>query len=184
MSFGLVPHEYKMEVFSNLVNDIECKGYHLDTGCIGTKFILPVLLQNGDNATAYKVLTQTTYPSWGHWLTFGDDSAWESWETTTRSKDHYFLATYDEIFFSHFAGVCDIENGFLTFKIKPVLDCGLEFVNCKIKTPQGILKVNWQRKENNLFKVNITIPEKSTVNIILKDKINTTVTGGEYSWEV
>ena len=65
-----------------------------------------------------------------------------------------------------------------------MLDCGLEFVNCKIKTPQGILKVNWQRKENNLFKVNITIPEKSTVNIILKEKINTTVTGGEYSWEV
>ncbi len=183
LSFNLVPEEYKNAVFSNLVDDIKCKGYHLDTGCIGTKFILPVLLDNGAEDIAYKVLTQTTYPSWGHWLTFGDDSAWESWETTTRSKDHYFLATYDEILFSHFAGVCDIENGFLIFKIKPVLDCGLEFVNCKIKTPQGILIVAWE-KEDNSFKVNVTIPEKSTVNIVLSEKINTTVTGGKYSWEV
>jgi hypothetical protein len=182
LSFNLVPEEYKNAVFSNLVDDIKCKGYHLDTGCIGTKFILPVLFDNGAKDTAYKVLTQTTYPSWGHWLTFGDNSAWESWETTTRSKDHYFLATYDEVLFSHFAGVCDIENGFLTFTIKPVLDCGLEFINCKIKTPQGILIVAWEKEENNSFKVNVTIPEKSTVNIILGEKINTTVTGGEYEF--
>lgn len=184
LSFGLVSDEYKNAVFSNLVEDVKCKGYHLDTGCIGTKFILPVLLDNGDITTAYKVLTQTTYPSWGHWLTFGDTTAWESWETTTRSKDHYFLATYDEIFFSHFAGVCDIENGFLTFTIKPILDCGLAFVNCKIKTPRGVLKVEWNKNENNTFNVNITIPQQSTVKIILKDKVNTTVTGGAYSWEL
>jgi hypothetical protein len=57
-------------------------------------------------------------------------------------------------------------------------------VNCKIKTPRGILKVEWNKNENNSFKVNIRVPEKSTVNIILNEKVNTTVTGGEYSWEV
>lgn len=182
LSFGLVPEEYKDDVFNNFTSDIKCKGYHLDTGCIGTKLVLPVLLNNGENSMAYKVLTQTTYPSWGHWLSFGDDSAWESWETTTRSKDHYFLGTYEEIFFSHFAGICDIENGFSTFKIKPVLGCGLEYVNCKLKTPQGALKVAWEKSGNGTFKVNITVPEKSTVNIILKEKVNVTVTGGEYTY--
>jgi alpha-L-rhamnosidase len=145
---------------------------------------LPVLLDNGEIATAFKVLTATTYPSWGHWLTFGDDSAWESWETTTRSKDHYFLATYDEILYSHYAGVCDIDNGFLTFTVKPILNCGLDFVKCKIKTPQGILKVEWNKTENETFKVNITVPEKSTAKIVLGEKINTTVTGGEYEFTV
>lgn len=57
-------------------------------------------------------------------------------------------------------------------------------MNCKIKTPQGVLKVEWQKTENNKYKINIKIPEKSTVKIILKEKINTIVTGGEYSWEV
>ena len=52
------------------------------------------------------------------------------------------------------------------------------------KTPQGILKVEWQKTENNKYKINIKIPEKSTVKIILKEKINTTVTGGEYSWVI
>lgn len=184
LAFNLVPEEHKTEVFTNLVNDIKCKGYHLDTGCIGTKFILPVLLDNGEIATAFKVLTGTTYPSWGHWLTFGDTTAWESWETTTRSKDHYFLATYDEILYSHYAGICDIDNGFLTFTVKPILNCGLDFVKCKIKTPQGVLKVEWNKTENEAFKVNITVPEKSTAKIVLGEKINTTVTGGEYNWEV
>ena len=50
------------------------------------------------------------------------------------------------------------------------------------KTPQGILKVEWEKEDNNSFKVNITVPEKSTVNIILKDKVNTTVSGGNYEF--
>ena len=82
-----------------------------------------------------------------------------------RTKKAYGIEILDEILFSHFAGVCDIENGFSTFTIKPILDCGLDFVNCKIKTPQGILKVEWKKKENNSFNVNITTPEKSIVNI-------------------
>ncbi len=184
LAFDLVPEENKKVVVKNLVADIKCKGYHLDTGCIGTKFILPVLLDSGEITTAYKVLTAITYPSWGYWLAKGDDSAWESWETTTRSKNHYFLATYDEILFSHFAGVCDIENGFLTFTIKPVLDCGLDFVNCKIKTPQGALRVEWQKEKDASYSVNITVPEKSTAKIILKEKVNVTVGGGQYSYKI
>ncbi len=184
LAFGLVPNEYKKAVFSNLEDDIICKGYHLDTGCIGTKLILPVLLDNNAKATAYKVLTATTYPSWGYWLANGDDSAWESWETTTRSKNHYFLATYDEILFSHFAGVCDVENGFLTFTVKPVLDCGLDFVSCKIKTPQGALRVEWQKEKDASYSVSITVPEKSTANIILSEKVNTCVGGGKYTFEI
>ena len=184
LAFGLVPNEYKKAVFSNLENDIKCKGYHLDTGCIGTKLILPVLLDNNAKATAYKVLTATTYPSWGYWLANGDDSAWESWETTTRSKNHYFLATYDEALFSHFAGICDIENGFSTFIVKPVLDCGLDFVSCKIKTPQGALSVEWQKEKDASYSVNITVPEKSTAKIILKEKVNVTVGGGQYSYKI
>ena len=184
LAFNLVPEENIEVVLYNLVEDIKCKGYHLDTGCIGTKFILPVLLDNGEATTAYKVLTQTTYPSWGHWLAFGDDSAWESWETTTRSKDHYFLATYEEILYSHFAGVCDINDGFSTFTVKPVLCCGLDFVKCKIKTPQGIFEIEWSKNKNNGFDVNVVIPTTSTANIILNEEINITVTGGEYSWSI
>jgi hypothetical protein len=43
---------------------------------------------------------------------------------------------------------------------------------------------NKHLEENSNYKINIKIPEKSTVKIILKEKINTTVTGGEYSWVI
>ena len=43
LAFGLVPEEYKEGVLLNLVKDIRDKNYHLDTGCVGTELILPVL---------------------------------------------------------------------------------------------------------------------------------------------
>ncbi len=186
LAFGLVPEENKKAVLENLVNDFINRGYHFDTGCTGTKFVLPVLFDNGFSDVAYKVLTQKTYPSWCFWLENGADSAWESWETTTRSQDHYFLATYDEVLFTHLAGIKDVREGYKTITICPQLDCGLQYVKASVKTPLGKLKCEWQKIENNTFEVKIKIPEGSKAQIILstKDNIKEFLSGGEYSWQI
>ena len=187
LAFGMVPEEYKKDVLENLVNDIVNKDYHFDTGCTGVKFVLPVLYDNGYSQVAYKVLTQKTYPSWCFWLEQGATSAWESWETTTRSQDHYFLATYDEVFFTHFMGVKKVKNGYKSFTIAPLLDCGLEFVRSSIKTPFGKIKCHWQRRDSGVFDIEISIPKGVNAEISLK--LNDTVKkefsqGGEYKFEI
>ena len=95
LAFDMVPEEYKQAVLINLVKDIKDKGYHLDTGCVGTKFILPVLADNGYEDVAYRILLQESYPSWGFMLkneqVSSGASLWEMWETTSRSLGHYFL---------------------------------------------------------------------------------------------
>ena len=186
LAFDMVPGENKKAVLENLVNDIIAKEYHFDTGCTGVKFVLPVLYDNGYSDVAYKVLTQKTYPSWCFWLENGADTAWESWETTTRSQDHYFLGSYDEVFFTHFAGIKDVKDGYESFTIEPQLDCGLEYVNVSVKTPFGKLISNWKITDDNTISLKITIPEGANAKVILsaKERIEENLSGGEYEWEI
>ncbi|MBQ2841931.1 MAG: family 78 glycoside hydrolase catalytic domain [Clostridia bacterium] len=179
--FDMVPDENKEKVIKNLVTDFISRDYHLDTGCTGTRFVLPVLFDNGYYDIAMKVLTQKTYPGWGYWLENGTDSAWESWEKTTRSKNHYFLATYDEAFFTHLAGLKEIENGWKKFTVAPVLDCGLEFVNASVKTPLGKAGCSWKKTENG-YTVEVTVPEGSEANIRLSDKVDVIQNGGKKTY--
>ena len=184
LAFGMVPEEKRKAVLENLVKDIVDKNYHLDTGCTGTRFILPVLFDNGYTDIAYKILTQTTYPSWGYWIECGADSAWEAWEKTTRSQDHYFLGTYDEALFTHIAGIKNIRDGYRSFTVKPELFCGLEFANASIKTPLGRLSVDWKKNTDGGFDAVIEIPDGAKAEIILSDKINETVDGGKYNYTI
>ena len=174
---------FREKVINNLADDFISRDYHLDTGCTGTRFVLPVLFDNGYTDIAFRVLMQKTYPSWGHWLENGTDSAWESWERTTRSKNHYFLATYDEIFFTHLAGLKDVRNGWKNFTVEPVLDCGLEFVNASVKTPLGEAGCSWKKTENG-YTVEITVPDGAQAKIRFSDKIDVIQTGGNKVYNI
>ena len=182
LSFGMVAEENKAVVIKNLVDDIVSNGYHLDTGCTGTKHLLPVLFNEGYSEIAFKILTQKTYPSWGFWVENGADSAWESWEKATRSMNHYFLGTYDEILYSHVAGIRNIRNGYESFTVAPEIGCGLDWAKAYINSPLGKIRCEW-KKENGKTKVEIEIPDGSTAEIRLPDIIKT-VSGGIYNFEV
>ena len=184
IAFGMVPEENRKIVLENLVKDIIEKDYHFDTGCTGTRFVLPVLFDNGYTDVAFKILTQTTYPSWGYWVECGAESAWESWEKTTRSQNHYFLATYDEALFTHIAGIKNIRNGYRSFTVKPELFCGLEFANASIESPLGRISVDWKKNSDGEVNVEIIIPDGADAEIILSDKICENVKGGKYSYTV
>ena len=181
--FGLVPDEHRETVIKNLVNDFISRDCHLDTGCTGTRFVLPVLFDNGHTDIAMKVLLQKTYPSWGYWLENGTDSAWESWEKTTRSKNHYFLATYDEAFFTHLAGFRNIKDGWKNFTVAPVLDCGLEYVNASVKTPLGKASCSWKKTADG-YTVEVTVPEGAEAKIRLSDKVDVTQKSGKMIYNI
>lgn len=166
LAFGMVAPENKERVVKNLVEDIKSKGNHLDTGCTGTRFLLPVLFDNGEDELAFSLLTQKTYPSWGYWLEKGSDSLWESWEDTTRSRNHYFLGSYEEALFTHILGIKNVRNGFREFDFCPHTDCGLSFARGKVKTPYGYVECSWEKSSDGNVKVSITAPPQVSVNVI------------------
>lgn len=182
--FGMVEAENKEIVLKNLVDNFIARGYRFDTGCTGTKHVLPVLFENGYADVATKIMLQTEYPSWGFWVKNGADSAWESWERTTRSQNHYFLGTYDEALYAYLGGIRNIRNGYESFDIKPVLDCPIDWVKVKINTPKGVAACEWQKADGGCT-VNVTVPENATANLRLVfggKTITDTLAGGEYEF--
>lgn len=169
LAFNLVPDQHISGVVSSLVRDIQNKGEHLDTGCVGTRYLLPILSQFGHSDLAYRIANKKTYPSWGYWVDNGASSTWEMWEATTRSYDHYFLGTYDEWFYSHLAGIQQIRNGYQTFTIQPEFMAELIDVRCEIETVRGKLGVKWQRLPNKLV-CQIEIPFGSQAQFVFPFK--------------
>ena len=105
LAFGLVPDDMVRAVVDNLVADIEARGWHLNTGCLGTSVLLPVLTAHGRPDVAARVALQRTYPSWGYWVDNGADTMWEMWPTSTRSRQHYFQGTVVQWLFENVAGL-------------------------------------------------------------------------------
>ena len=171
LAAGLVPDEYMESVVSSLISDIEKKGNHLDTGCVGTKFILPVLTDLGYNELAYTILTQTTYPSWGFMLDSNSTSLWEMWETTTRSRGHYFLGTYEEWLYSDLAGITGAVNGYETFTIKPNIVGDLTYVTSKINTVRGELESSWTLSSDGVVTMKVRVPFGATATVICPSEI-------------
>ena len=109
--FGFIPEDRKADVSANLAKDVmEVRSGHLETGCIGTQYILPVLTDNGQGEVAYKIISKTDFPSFGSMAKNGTN--WESWGTGARSRDHYWLGTYEEWLYSHLAGIRPVSPGF------------------------------------------------------------------------
>lgn len=167
LAFGLCPDEYRDSVVASLLRDIEEKDYHLDTGMVGTKLLLPVLSDTGHADVAFRILTQESYPSWGFWLTKGTSSTWEGYENTTRSRDHYFLGTYDEWLYKHIAGIRDMTDGYRTVTIKPEVFGDLTYANCSVDTVRGTLQSNWSFTANDTLTMDIVIPAGTTASIYL-----------------
>lgn len=72
LAFDLVPNASVTQTVSDsIANDILARGTHLNTGALGTKFLLPVLSDFGHEDVAFAVIQQTTFPSWGYWIENG-----------------------------------------------------------------------------------------------------------------
>lgn len=167
LAAGMVPDEYLNGVLKNLVQNIVDRGYHLDTGCVGTKFILPVLSKYGYSDVAYQILTQDTYPSWGYMITQGSTSLWEMWENTTRSLDHYFLGTYDEWLYKYIGGIQDMTDGYRTFTLAPTVGGELYYANTSVETVRGTIVSNWKLLNDKKIEFDMKIPVGATATIYL-----------------
>ncbi|MEF2245233.1 family 78 glycoside hydrolase catalytic domain [Paenibacillus sp. IITD108] len=170
LAFGLVPNTEKAAVLQNLVDHIQnqCNG-HLDTGIIGTKFILHVLSDNGHHELAYEIANQSTYPSWGYWIEQSATSHWETWEKQGRSRNHHMFGSIDDWFYRKLAGISMLKPGYRKVQIKPYVPRLLEAAAAAIRIPAGKLHASW-KQGNSRFKLTVQIPSH-TLAIIFVPKL-------------
>ena len=168
---GLVPEEQKAAVIQGLVQDIiVMHGTHVNTGIIGTRYLFDVLSDNGHAELAFKLATQTTYPSWGYMIKEGATTLWERWEYLTdlgmNSQNHIMLGSIDAWFYRYLAGIQRDPSspGWQHIVIKPHVLGDLTFVSASVNTPKGLIAVSWT-KQHDAFLLDVTIPVNASATV-------------------
>ncbi|WP_460779343.1 family 78 glycoside hydrolase catalytic domain [Microbacterium shaanxiense] len=137
----LLPPRLRQRAVDALAADIVARDGHLDTGALGTKFLLPVLENHGYPNVAVEVLRQSTFPSWGFWVAQGATALWEHWKPESRSRGHFFLGTFDDWLFHGIAGVSPQEPGWgRSARADPSLIAPMVWVDAGIRTPYGVVR--------------------------------------------
>ncbi|MFU8852047.1 family 78 glycoside hydrolase catalytic domain [Micromonospora sp. SL1-18] len=164
LAFGLVPDGMVRAVVDNLVADVQARGWHLNTGCLGTSVLLPVLTAYGHPDVAARIALQRTYPSWGFWVENGADTMWEMWPTSTRSRQHYFQGTVVQWLFENVAGLRPAANGWERLVVRPDARSGVSAASLGMDTVRGRVSAAWRRMDGE-FQLTVVVPVGATAEV-------------------
>lgn len=152
------------------LNELVKRSGHLETGFVGTPYLLHALSDNGYAETAYDLLLRREYPSWLYPISKGATTVWEHWDgikpdgtmwsTDMNSFNHYAYGAVAGWMYGAAAGINSDPDrpGFEHIIFRPVTDRRLDFVKASIDTRRGTVASEW-RRENGRIKYIFTVPE-------------------------
>jgi alpha-L-rhamnosidase len=169
MFYNLVPPSEYKAVQGKLLEAIEARDNHHDTGILGAKCIFRVLGDIGETDLAMTMLNQKTIPSYGYWIENGATSLYENWSKSPGSMNHIMYGDISAWFYSYLAGIqADPEKpGFKRIVIHPRFAEGLDWVNAKYDSPYGSVKVNWNVHGSD-FICQVNVPVNTEAKVILE----------------
>lgn len=184
LAFDIVPDSERVSL-AHQVEQIILKDNagHLSVGLVGAQWLMRSLSDNGMEEIAYKLATNTTYPSWGYMVKNGATTIWELWNANTaapnmNSQNHVMLLGDLIIwYYEHLAGIqSGIDKpGFQEIIMKPDFPDELDFVNASFKSVYGTIISNW-RQDNNSLHWTVTIPPNTHALVYLPTENTDSVT--------
>lgn len=168
---GMLEEDEKPAFLNTLLAQLEATQHHLDTGILGAKYVMHVLAEAGRSDVAYAIASQTSFPSWGHWLSQGATTLWEQWDGEG-SHNHHMFSDISAWFYQGLAGILpDVKQpGFQHVVFKPQFVPGLEYVEARHESLYGPIGCHWQRAGSRLT-VAVTVPPNSHGTLILPSGI-------------
>jgi len=173
LAFGLVPDGQRAALQAKLVDDVLVTRHgHEELGITGARWILPVLTEAAHEGVAnagraaYAIATQTTYPSFGYFQALGWTGIGESWESTSRTRDHEMYGTIGQWMYENLAGIQATSPAYRTIAIKPLIvpDAGIDHAAASYDSVQGTISSNWTRSEAGIT-LHVTIPPNTTAKV-------------------
>ncbi len=160
------------------LNELVKRAGHLETGFVGTPYLLHALSDNGYAGTAYDLLLRREYPSWLYPISKGATTVWEHWDgikpdgtmwsTDMNSFNHYAYGAVADWMYGAAAGINSDPDrpGFEHIIFRPVTDRRLDFVKASIDTRRGTVASEW-RRENGRIKYIFTVPEGCCASAVI-----------------
>jgi alpha-L-rhamnosidase len=176
LMMDLLPEEKRPLAAAHLVKAIERRDWHLATGFVGVRHLLPALSRNGYTDVAYRLLLNRTYPSWGYSIEQGATTIWERWNSWTKDQgfgdpgmnsfNHYSLGSVCEWLFDTVAGISDAAPGFREVLIHPQPGGGLTWARGRYHSIRGPILSEWHRQEDR-FRLVVEIPPNTRATVVL-----------------
>ena len=171
LGFHLLDPEMRAKAATRLVADIEKRGGHLSTGFVGTRDLMRVLSEIGRNDVAFKLLHNTTFPSWGFTIANGATSIWERWDGWTPEKGfqdpgmnsfaHYAFGAVVGWMYDQVGGIGNLTPGFGRVSIAPQMDPNLTWVRASYNSVRGPIACDW-RLEGKKLTMRVVVPPNTT----------------------
>jgi len=190
LEFGLATDKEKFVNY--LADKIYQNGNKIQTGFIGTAYILDALTDNGRVDVAYDLLFQKEFPSWLYCVRKGATTVWEHWDglkpdgsmwsADMNSFNHYAYGAVASWLYGTVAGIKADENkpGYENIQIKPIPDDRLDFAYAELDTKYGTVKSGW-KKISDGYEISVTVPCGATADITIGEKTES-VSCGEYTY--
>lgn len=171
-----------------LASMIRACGTKLQTGFVGTPYLLHVLSDYGYPALAYDLLLRRQYPSWLYPVTKGATTIWEHWDgimengdfwsTDMNSFNHYAYGAVADWVYCVAAGINTMEEfpGYEKVRIAPLPDARLDWLEASLQTRCGLIRSRWEKQEG-MWRYEIETPVDA---IIVIDGKEHAVTKGSY----
>ena len=173
LTFWMVGPNYEHSVLEHIVEKTENDfGGHVSTGVVGIQHLMRTLTDYGRDDLAFKMATDTTYPSWGYMVKNGATTIWELWNGDTgdpamNSGNHVMLLGDLIIwYYEYLGGIRPLAPGYSKIMLKPYPIKGLDHVNCSYRSVSGLIESKWKRKGNR-FEWDILIPANTTAEVYL-----------------
>jgi alpha-L-rhamnosidase len=180
---GVTPETERAAVRDNLVRCIVDKNKgHLDTGMLGTMFLLDYLDEIGRDDLVLGIYRKKDYPGWGYMVEQGATTMWEQWNGYW-SQIHSCFTSADNWLYRGLAGIRPdpARPGFKNVILKPAVVGDIAWVKAHHDGPYGRIAVEW-RIENGEFAMEAVIPPNSTATACLPDGSKREVGSGHHRW--
>jgi alpha-L-rhamnosidase len=167
--------------------------YRIATGFVGTPLVLPALSALGDTKTAYRLLTETSCPSWLYPVTMGATTVWERWDSMLpdgtinpgemTSFNHYALGSVADWMHRVIGGIEPAAPGYRRLRIAPVPGRGVTSADCTLQTPYGLAACRWS-VDGTQVTLDVDVPPNTSALVVLpgQDGDPVTVASGHHDW--
>ena len=171
--WNLVDDDMRPRIAARLNDAVVRNGWHLDVGVHGCKAILAALSDNGYADTAWRLVTQQTYPSWGWWIVQGATTLHENWKTDViidNSLNHIMFGEVGAWLYKGLAGIkpCEQAPGFREVMVTPYFPQDLDSLSVSRETGYGRLETAWHRQGDAIV-YTLNVPKAMTVHLSLPD---------------
>ena len=180
--------EHPQSAADQLAKMVKEAGNQLQTGFVGTPYLLHVLSDYGYAELAYTLLLRKEYPSWLYPVTKGATTIWEHWDgimedggfwsADMNSFNHYAYGSVADWVYQKAAGIHTAEDapGYAFIRFAPIPDVRLSWLTASLQTRHGLVESGW-RQEDGKWRYEITTPVDAEICI---DKNTQKVAAGHY----